>query len=160
MGSMASPPPPPILTASDRRLMDAARSATLATMDDHGRPRLVPCCIALDPDSARVWTPIDEKRKRSADPRRLGRVVDLMAWPQVSLLVDRWSENWSELAWLRLHGRATLLEPDEPGAAAERLLALQALRARYPQYRDQNLESRPVIAIEITEAIRWAASDG
>jgi PPOX class probable F420-dependent enzyme len=160
MGSMASPPLRPILTASDRRLLGTARTATLATMDDHGRPRLVPCCFALDPDRPRVWTPIDEKPKRSADPRRLGRVVDLLARPQVSLLVDRWSENWLDLAWLRLHGRAKLLEPDEPGAAAERLVALRELRARYPQYRDHNLESRPVITIDITEAIRWAASNG
>jgi PPOX class probable F420-dependent enzyme len=150
----------PVLSASDRRLLEAARTATLATIDDRGRPRLVPCCFALDPDAPRIWTPIDEKPKRSADPRRLARVADLMAWPQVSLLVDRWSEDWSELAWLRLHGRGTLLEAGEPGAAEERRAATGALRARYPQYRDHDLEARPIIAIDVTEAIHWAASDG
>jgi PPOX class probable F420-dependent enzyme len=156
---MVTEQPPPILTASDRRLLETVRTATLATMDDYGRPRLVPCCFAVDPDRPRVWTPIDQKPKNSTDPRRLGRVVDLMARPHVSLLVDRWSEDWSELAWLRLYGDVTLLEADGLGAAAERLRALRALRARYPQYGGHDLESRPVIAVQISAAIRWAASD-
>lgn len=107
-----------------------------------------------------LWTPIDEKPKRSTDPRQLGRVTDLTAWPAVSLLVDRWSEDWSKLAWLRLHGNAALLEPDQSASATERRLAIGLLRGRYPQYRDHDLEARPIISIEITSAIRWAAADG
>jgi PPOX class probable F420-dependent enzyme len=159
MVAMANPPTTSMLTASDRRLLREMRTATLATLDPHGRPRLVPCCYEVHPNSDRLWTPIDEKPKRSADPRQLGRVTDLTAWPEVSLLVDRWSENWSELAWLRLYGRATLLEPDEAPAVPERFVAIAALRERYPQYRDHDLESRPIIAIDLTEAVRWAASD-
>ena len=160
MADSPTPPPPPILTASDRRLLREMRTATLATLDPHGRPRLVPCCYDVHPGNDRLWTPIDEKPKRSTDPRQLGRVTDLLAWPAVGLLVDRWSENWSELAWLRLYGQATLLEPDEAPAVAERLVAIAALRERYPQYRDHDLESRPIIAIEITEAVRWATREG
>ncbi len=159
MGAMTSLPPP-ILTASDRRLLLSSRTATLATLDPNSRPRLVPCCFAPDPERDMLWTPIDQKPKRSADPRQLGRVADLAAWPAVSLLVDRWSEDWSKLAWLRLHGTAALLEPDEPGAVRERRLAIDLLRRRYPQYRDHDLEARPIIAVEITAAVRWAAADG
>jgi PPOX class probable F420-dependent enzyme len=160
MGTMASPPALPILSQSDRRLLLESRTATLATLDPNGHPRLVPCCFAPDPERDRLWTPIDEKPKRSADPRQLGRVTDLTAWPAVSLLVDRWSEDWSKLAWLRLHGNAALLEPGEPGAVPERRRAIELLRARYPQYREHDLEARPIIAVEITAAIRWAAADG
>ena len=161
MDSMAdSPTQPPILSASDRRLLAEMRTATLATLDPLDRPRLVPCCFAIHPDLDRLWTPIDEKPKRSADPRQLGRVTDLLAWPLVSLLVDRWSEDWFELAWVRLHGQATLLEPDEAPAAAERQVAIAALRERYPQYLSHDLESRPFIAIDVTEAVRWATRDG
>ncbi len=158
MGTMATLPPS-ILTASDRRLLLESRTAALATLDPNGRPRLVPCCFAPDPGRDRLWTPIDEKPKRSADPRQLGRVADLTAWPTVSLLVDRWSEDWSKLAWLRVHGTAVLLEADEPGAQDERQAAINLLRERYPQYRDHDLEARPIIAVEITAAIRWAAAD-
>ena len=149
-----------LLRASDNRLLHAARTATLATIDDRGRPRLVPCCFALDPDAPRIWTPIDEKPKRSADPHWLGRVADLLARPAVSLLVDHWSEDWTRLAWLRLHGRARLLEPAAPDDGGRRQAAIAALRERYPQYRDHDLESRPIIAIEMNEAIRWAAPPG
>jgi len=156
---MADPFLAPILTRADRDLLADSRTATLATLDPNGRPRLVPCCYAPDPVSDRLWTPIDEKPKRSADPRQLGRVADLAAWPAVSLLVDRWSEDWSKLAWLRLHGTAVLLEPDDAGAAAleERRLAIGLLRGRYAQYRDHDLEARPIIAVAITAAVRWAA---
>lgn len=159
MALMSNSPAPLILTPDDRRLLLASRTATLATLDPNGRPRLVPCCFAPDPERDLLWTPIDEKPKRSADPRQLGRVADLAAWPAVSLLVDRWSEDWSKLAWLRLHGTAGLLEPDEPGALPERRMAIEHLRERYPQYRDHDLETRPIIAVEITAAVRWAAGD-
>jgi PPOX class probable F420-dependent enzyme len=160
MASMSNSPAPPILTPGDRRLLLESRTATLATLDPNGRPRLVPCCFVPDASRDRLWTPIDEKPKRSSDPRQLGRVSDLTTWPAVSLLVDRWSEDWSKLAWLRLHGTAALLEPDEPGARSERRMAIDLLRERYPQYRDHDLEARPVIAVEITAAVRWAAADG
>jgi PPOX class probable F420-dependent enzyme len=160
MGSMSDQTGPPILTAGDRRLLLVSRTATLATLDPNGRPRLVPCCFVPDPERDRIWTPIDEKPKRSPDPRQLGRVADLTAWPAVSLLVDRWSEDWSKLAWLRLHGTAVLLEPDEPGAIPERRAAIELLRVRYPQYRNHDLETRPIIAVDVTSAIRWAAADG
>lgn len=166
---MPDPAPGPRLSASDRRLLQAARTATLATIDGRGQPRLIPCCFALDPgrearsggprDQLRIWTPIDEKPKRTTDPHRLGRVADLRARPEVSLLVDHWSEDWSRLTWLRLRGRATLLEPDESGDAGERSEAIEALRARYPQYRDHDLESRPIITIMVTEVVRWAAAE-
>jgi PPOX class probable F420-dependent enzyme len=160
MAPMSDPAAPPILTPGDRRLLLASRTATLATRDPNGRPRLVPCCFVPDPARDRIWTPIDEKPKRSSDPRQLGRVADLTAWPAVSLLVDRWSEDWSKLAWLRLHGTATLLEPGEPPALPERRVAIGLLRERYAQYRDHDLETRPIIAVEVTAAVRWAASDG
>jgi PPOX class probable F420-dependent enzyme len=153
-----------LLRASDNRLLHAARTATLATIDDHGRPRLVPCCFAFDAGDAgtppKIWTPIDDKRKRSPDPHWLGRVADLLARPAVSLLVDHWSEDWTRLAWLRLHGRARLLEPAAPHDAGRRQAAIEALRVRYPQYREHDLEVRPIIEIEMNEAIRWAASAG
>ncbi len=160
MRPMTDPTLAPTLTPADRGLLAESRTATLATLDPNGRPRLVPCCYAADPVRDRLWTPIDEKPKHSADPRRLGRVTDLTAWPAVSLLVDRWSEDWSKLAWLRLHGTAVLLEPDDRGALAERAIAIAALRERYRQYLEHDLEGRPIIAVDITDAARWAAGGG
>ena len=144
---------PPVLTPADRRLLAAARTATLATVDGEGRPRLVPVCFVLL--HGVVWTPLDEKPKAVADVRSLARVRDIVERPAVTLLVDRWSEDWSELAWLRLAGSARLVEPDlVPGSV------LVALRAKYPQYRDHDLERRPMIRISIERATSWLADRG
>jgi PPOX class probable F420-dependent enzyme len=141
------------MTPAERTLLDAARTATLATMGVDRRPRLVPICFVVVDDV--VWSPLDEKPKAVRDVRHLARVRDIMARPDVSLLVDRWSEDWSELAWLRIGGRATLVEPDAvpPGVIA-------ALRAKHPQYRDHDLEHRPALRIEVATTAGWSAREG
>jgi PPOX class probable F420-dependent enzyme len=144
---------PPVLTPADRAFFDRARTATLATIGPDGRPRLVPVCFV----NLRgvVWSPLDEKPKAVTDVRALARVRDISARPEVTLLVDRWSEDWSELAWLRVAGTARLVEPElVPGAV------LDALRAKYPQYRDHRLDVRPMIAITIERATSWGAISG
>jgi len=109
---------------AERDLLAEARRASLATIDDRGRARLVPICFVLIDDV--MWSPIDEKPKSVADPRALARVRDIQARPAVAVLVDRWSEDWSELAWIRLRGDATLIEPaDVPVEVAG------ALRQKY-----------------------------
>jgi hypothetical protein len=74
----------------------------------------------------------------------------------VSLLVDRWSEEWSKLSWLRLEGVASLIAPDAPGG--EHAAALSALRKRYPQYLEQDLETRPVMRITLRRVTGWSAT--
>jgi PPOX class probable F420-dependent enzyme len=144
------------LTAPQRELLLAARRAVLATIRSNGRPRLVPCVFSAASigDQVVLYTPLDEKPKSIEDPRRLGRVRDILARPQVSLLVDRWSEDWTELGWLRLDGRAVLLEP----GASEHLAAAQLLRHRYPQYGQHVLEERPIIRVEVESVSGWSAS--
>ncbi|MDP9481646.1 MAG: TIGR03668 family PPOX class F420-dependent oxidoreductase [Chloroflexota bacterium] len=148
------------LTDAEAGLLRDARTAVLATIDSAGRPRLVPICFVVgsaDDASPTIYGPIDDKPKRAADPHRLARVRDIAARPEVSLLVQRWDEDWSRLAWLRLHGTAALVEPDDPTGAAERTDAIAALRARYPQYAGHDLESRPLIRILLAEATSWSA---
>ena len=139
---------PPALTAAERDVLASARTATLATTARDGRPRLVPICfVVID---YVVWTPLDEKPKDVSDPRDLARVRDIARDPRVTLLVHRWSEDWSELAWVRIDGRAAVVESD-PAAVA-------ALRAKYPQYADHDLASRPLIRIDIEGVRSWSAS--
>jgi coenzyme F420-0:L-glutamate ligase/coenzyme F420-1:gamma-L-glutamate ligase len=151
----------PILTGPEQAFVGAARRAVLATIRPDGEPRLVPVCFVLaeaadELGRAIIYTPVDEKRKASADPRDLGRVRDLLVLPSATLLVDRWSEAWDELAWIRLSGRAIMLEP-EPRERAEHAAAVAALRAKYPQYATQDLDRRPIIRIVIDRVQRWGA---
>jgi hypothetical protein len=76
----------------------------------------------------------------------------------VTLLVHRWDEDWSRLAWLRLYGTADLLEPGS-AERPEHTTAIAALRARYPQYGTHELEARPLIRIRAGRAVRWAADE-
>jgi PPOX class probable F420-dependent enzyme len=151
-------PGEPILNPEQRRFLTDGRTATLATTAPDGRPRLVPICYIVGTDDRlarpRLYSPLDEKPKRSQDPHDLARVHDLLVLPEVSLLVDRWSEDWSRLAWLRLHGRGELLEP-EPHEREEHATAVADLRAKYPQYVGQDLEHRPIIRMTIDRALAW-----
>jgi len=153
--------PDQILSDAERAFVAAARRAVLATISPSGRPRLVPICYVLvepRPDDPLgrpvVYTPIDEKPKASRDPRALARVRDLLVLPRATVLVDRWSEDWSRLGWIRLQTTGEILEPqaherDEHAAAAT------ALREKYEQYRDHRLEDRPIIRLTVTESTSW-----
>jgi PPOX class probable F420-dependent enzyme len=146
-----------VLTAAQQEFLAHARRAVLGTTSPSGRPRLVPLAFAYaygESDGLVVYSALDEKPKSVADPRELARVRDIVARPGVSLLVDRWSEDWAELAWLRLDGVATLLEPTG-STADEHGQALGLLRQRYPQYASHRLEERPILRIGIEHVVGW-----
>jgi PPOX class probable F420-dependent enzyme len=138
--------------------LEEARRAVLATLRPDGRPRLVPITFALERSSAglRLYTPLDAKRKTVSDPRRLARVRDILQRPAVSVLIDRWREDWSALAWLRLEGEASLLEPGWD-QSVEHGRATTLLRSRYRQYAAQRLDQRPIIRIEVQRVTGWSA---
>lgn len=153
--------PEPILTDDQRSFLAVERCAVLATVSGEGRPRLVPVCFWLSPDvDARgrglLYTPIDEKPKVSADPHRLARVRDILVLPEVTLLVDHWDEDWTKLRWLRAYGVGEMLEPQHH-EVEEHARAIVELRAKYPQYADHDLESRPIIRISIDRVLSWGA---
>jgi PPOX class probable F420-dependent enzyme len=148
------------LSTSERSFLAAARSATLATIAPDGRPRLVPICFAVGPvepgHSTRVYSPIDEKPKAAADPAALARIRDLLARPRASILVDHWSEDWSQLGWLRMDVTGEVLAPS-PAADAERAIAIERLRSKYPQYVDHRLEDLPLLRFVVTAVTGWPA---
>jgi coenzyme F420-0:L-glutamate ligase/coenzyme F420-1:gamma-L-glutamate ligase len=119
---------------------------------------LVPIAFAVveKDDELLIYSAIDEKPKSVDDPRALARVRDVVARPEVSVLVDDWDEDWSRLAWLRLDGTARLIEP-VVGGAEEHAAATRLLRERYPQYESQRLEGRPLLRIAVERAVGWSA---
>jgi PPOX class probable F420-dependent enzyme len=147
------------LRSDELAVIEACRTATLATWQGESAPRLVPVCFVVATTDGgadvRLWTPLDEKPKRSEDVRDLARVRDILAQPSVRLLFERWSEDWSQLAWVRVGGRARLIEP--AAEAVAHASAVQALRAKYPQYRHHRLEASPLIEVRVTSAGSWQA---
>jgi PPOX class probable F420-dependent enzyme len=143
-----------------RAFLASVRRATLATIASSGRPRLVPICfVVLDGSgdgSVRLVSPIDDKPKAAADWRSLARVRDILARPATTLLVDRWSEDWTKLGWLRLECRADVVDPSSANAI-ERASAIGALRGKYAQYREHALEDRPLIRFTVERIVSWGA---
>ena len=96
---------------------------------------------------------IDEKPKRKpgADLKRFANVREN---PFAALVVDRYDEDWTRLAWLMLQGRAEIL-PSGP----EHDRAQTTLRARCPQLAAMRIDHLPVVAIRIDHAISWGRLD-
>ena len=129
-----------------RRRVAEARVARLATVDPDGRPHLVPITFALDGET--VYSAVDAKPKRS---RTLRRIENARRRPDVTVLVDHYDEAWTRLWWVRLRGRARVLDRGEEAARA-----LALLTAKYEQYREAP-PGLPVLAVDVEEWRGWAA---
>ncbi|MCY3733971.1 MAG: pyridoxamine 5'-phosphate oxidase family protein, partial [Chloroflexi bacterium] len=71
----------------ERRFLERRRVARLATADGGGEPHVLPVCFALG--QADVFIAVDRKPKRGP-PRRLKRLRNIAANPQVALVADRY----------------------------------------------------------------------
>jgi len=127
-----------------RERLAASRVAHLATVRPDGAPHVVPIVFALDGD--RVVTAIDDKPKRST---ALQRLANIESESRVSLLADRYDEDWTRLWWVRVDGVAEILRG---GGDADR--AIDLLADRYGPYRERR-PSGAVIRIEISRWVTW-----
>jgi PPOX class probable F420-dependent enzyme len=93
-------------------LLESARTAHLGLLDEEELPRVLVVTFALWEGA--IWSAVDQKPKRTAEPARVRR---LRRRPSASLLVDRYDDDWSRLAWVEVLGPA-----------------VDALAAKYPQY--------------------------
>jgi PPOX class probable F420-dependent enzyme len=130
------------------RRFAAARVARLATASAEARPHLVPFCFAVVGDA--VYSLVDDKPKRTRTGLR--RLRNLAANPRAALLVDHYEEDWSALWFVLVEGPAGLVEDE-----GEYGRALEALRAKYPQYEalEPSLRTHPMIRIGIERLVSW-----
>ena len=129
------------------RLIKSARVAHLATANRYRQPHVVPICFVFDGKA--LFSPLDEKPKRAA-PRELKRVKNILENSQVSLVIDRYEEDWSRLAYVLIRGNATVLQR---GTRHRKAVAL--LRRKYPQYRKMAINERPMIVVRPSRFIIW-----
>jgi len=120
-----------------------ARVARLASVRPDGSPHLVPIVFAVDGD--RIYSAVDDKPKRTT---ALQRLANIDHEPRVSLIADRYDDDWNRLWWVRADGRVAVLHGGEEGERALDLLA-----ARYGAYR----EHRPSGAVIRVDVERWTA---
>jgi PPOX class probable F420-dependent enzyme len=131
-----------------RARLAGARVARLATIRPDGGPHLVPFCFALEGDV--LYSAVDAKPKRQ---RNLARFRHIATEPRVSVLVDRWSEDWSQLWWVRVDGRAAEL----PAGSEQERRAMALLAEKYEQYR-ASPPAGPVLAITSERWSGWSAT--
>jgi PPOX class probable F420-dependent enzyme len=135
---------------SDKRLsvsravqskLKEARVARLSTLDSKCRPLIVPICFVYDGQF--FYSAIDGKPK-SVAPQRLARVRNIVARPQVALLIDEYDEDWTRLWFVLIRGRAEVLPMS---ARRERGRALCKLREKYRQYAGTMLQDDTTIIL-------------
>ena len=124
------------------------RAARLGTADEHGSPHVVPVCYAFD--GTCFYIALDEKPKR-VEVTQLRRVRNIEARHEASLLLDQYDDDWSQLGYILVHGKAEILSPEHERHAT----ALVLLRERYVQYRSMSLEQYPVIRITPDKITAW-----
>jgi|SRR5918996_5212842 PPOX class probable F420-dependent enzyme len=126
-----------------------ARVARLATVDQRGRPHIVPVCFAYQ--DGFIYSVLDAKPKR-VPVQQLRRVRNLLANPNVQLLIDRYDEDWSRLRYIQLRGRASLVE-----SGPEHESALALVRDKYVQYTSMPIDRAPIIKIVVEGYVTWTA---
>ncbi len=140
----------PTFSSIELTFLQQQRVGRFATADHNGQPHTVPVCYACNGTSC--YIALDTKPKQ-VEPLRLKRVRNLLANPQVALVVDRYSDDWDKLAFVLIQGMAALVPPE----AAEHGQAIDLLRDRYPQYHEMPIHAQPVIAIRPVSVIAWGA---
>lgn len=133
------------LTGWEHGFVQELRVARLGTVGPAGQPHLVPACYALVEGDIAIA--IDEKPKRTGT---LARVRNIERDPRVTLLFDRYDDDWTQLAWVRVEGEATVIPRggDWPAALGE-------LRQRYRQYASMSLEELPLLRITPGRIVSW-----
>jgi len=136
-----------MLPERERIFLSSRKVGHLATADRHGAPHVVPVCFALAEEA--LYITIDQKPKREGG-RPLKRLRNIAENPRVSVVFDRYDEDWRRLAWVMLHGRAGILTE---GPEHDRAQAL--LRARYRQLEAMEIGPLPVIVMRIERVASW-----
>lgn len=129
-----------------RRLAEA-RSATLGTVDQEGRPHLVPIVFAYR--DGRLYTAVDRKPKST---NRLKRLRNIEANPGVSVLVDRYDDDWTRLWWIRIDGEARVVDSGRDFSEGIALLT-----RKYQPYGAQPPPG-PVIEVRVETIRAWSAT--
>jgi nitroimidazol reductase NimA-like FMN-containing flavoprotein (pyridoxamine 5'-phosphate oxidase superfamily) len=130
------------LTGAEAQFLSGARVGHLATVRMGEWPHVVPVCHVLDLDRIVI---------ASADDRKVSDIRDNAS---VTFCVDRYSEDWAELAQVIVSGEAYLIES---GPEWERDRAL--LYEKFPQYPDVSpIEEDSTLIIEFR--VREVTSSG
>jgi PPOX class probable F420-dependent enzyme len=125
-----------MLSEIERLFLNDRRVGHLATADRGAAPHVVPVCYAIFNET--LYVTIDAKPKRNLRAP-LKRLKNIAQNPAVAVVVDRYEEDWGQLGWVMLRGRAEILNDGSEHDGAQALL-----RSRYPQLATMQIAELPV----------------
>jgi PPOX class probable F420-dependent enzyme len=142
-----------IIPQDIEHLIERARVARLATIDCEFKPHLVPVVFVFDGDN--FFIPVDEKRK-TAKPENLRRIRNIQDNPNVALLIDEYSEDWTRLAFVMMQGKASIITTKIQGGIRLQQ-AYNKLTTKYAQYQKIGI-GEMCIMINPEKVISWSNS--
>jgi PPOX class probable F420-dependent enzyme len=127
-------------------LLEHSPVARLGLLDAEDRPRVLPITYALHDGG--LWSAIDRKPKRAVEP---ARIRYLRRRPEAALTVDRYSDDWDQLAWVQALGNVDVIP------CAEAPAALAALAGKYAPYR-ADPPPGPLLKLTPERLLCWRAA--
>lgn len=125
------------------RFIEAARVCRIATVRGGGEPHVIPVCPVFDGDST-LYVDIGRRSATAEGFRSSGRVT---------VLIDEYDEDWSELKAVLLRCRAT------EAAGEEREQAWEMIRAKFPQYKTVDWQPRLTLALHVQDWRQWGITE-
>jgi len=129
-------------------LIKGAKVVRLATVDQKSHPYVVPVVFVFHENS--FFIPLDEKVK-TVNARKLKRVKNIEKNPNVTLLIDKYQNDWKKLFFLMIHGRATMID-GKNSKLMDKIHKL--LISKYPQYKKIGI-GNSCITIHPTKVTFW-----
>lgn len=125
------------------------RVGRLGTADRTGQPLVVPICYAFD--GRVLFSAIDAKPKAQS-AGALKRIRNIRENAKVSVVIDRYDEDWTRLRYVIIQGEARLLTGGSDFSRGADLLI-----AKYPQYRAMRLarDTGLMIKVEPAKVTHW-----
>ena len=137
-------------------ILQRARVARLSTVDVKlHMPHIVPVVFVFDDNY--YYIPIDKKKKKHA-PEKLKRVRNIQENPNVALLIDEYNEDWRELVFVMIQGKANVLKQEKEqynnnNQQLEKVHKL--LYQKYSQYQDIGI-GQYCIKIHPQKVVFWS----
>jgi PPOX class probable F420-dependent enzyme len=141
------------ISRSIEEFIERARVARLATVDYTSKPHLVPVVFVFY--DKHFFIPIDQKRK-TVKPQRLKRIKNIQNNPNVALLIDKYSEDWTKLAFVMIQGKASIITSKSQGNIPIQE-AYKKLTTKYQQYQKIGLSEMSII-INPEKVSSWGAN--
>lgn len=147
-----------ILAPVIEKLFEKSTVARLATINPDGSPHQVPLVFTWLEGC--FWSPIDGKPKQGS---QLKRIRNIETNSRGSLIIDKYSNNWNQLWWIRADLDISIISMNDVSLAIHDSAtnAVTSLKRKYPQYEHTPVLANPptLLRMQPTSLASWCAQE-